>query len=176
MKKFVVVALLACVAGCGGNGIIVKRFEPDHVLHCSELRKLDKVADLKGYAGYLDKGDTFPLELSIDDDIIGVKQKSIDIAMKQRLYFMVRMPDDPSPDELRIIERFDWASLSEAEQRRFVERYMLYVSRDALHWAPIYDGKALKQMMGIKGGRFSFGIGMNAENGVKSVLTVKTEK
>jgi hypothetical protein len=175
MKKFSILFLLVFAAGCGGNGIVVKKFDPSHVLHCKELRNLKNVTDLKEYAGYLDKGDTFPLMLSIDDDIIGVKQKSIDIAIKQKLYFMVKMPDDPTKEELRIIEQFDWDSLGEAEQKKFVERYMLYVSRDALHWAPIYDGKALKQVMGIKGDRFSFGIGMTTEDGVKSVLTVKTE-
>lgn len=176
MRNAIAVTLLVFIAGCSGNAVVVKKFEPDHVLHCNELRKLENVTDLKMYAGYLDKGETFPMTLTIDDDIIDVQQKSIDIALKQKLYFMVKMPEDPTLEELRIIEHFDWNSLSEAEQKEFMKRYMLYVSRDALHWAPIYDGKALKQVMGIKSGRFSFGMGMSTEDGMKSVMTITTER
>jgi hypothetical protein len=59
---------------------------------------------------------------------------------------------------------------------KFFERYMLYLSSDARRWAPLYDGMALKQVMGIKGVTFALGFEMDQKEGVKSVLIVKTEK
>jgi hypothetical protein len=175
MKKLILLSLCLFVAGCGGNGIVVKKFKPAYIVHVPELQKLDNVADLKNYAGYLDKGDSFPLELNFDDNILGVRQKSIDIVMKKRLFFMVKVPDNPTKEELLRIEKLDFDTMSEAEQKSFFSRYMLYVATDAEHWAPMNDGRALKRVLGIKGGTFSFGIGMNKAEGVKSVLTMKTE-
>jgi hypothetical protein len=176
MKKTFVLLLLLLAAGCSGNNIVVRKFDSAHVRQCRELQKLDNMADLKNYAGYLDKGDTFPLALNVDNNIIGVSQKSIDMVMKQKLYFMVKMPENPTKEELEKLENFDWNSMSKSEQEKFFERYMLYVSVDAEHWAPMYDGKALKHVLGIKSGTLSFGIGMDKKEGVKSVLTVKTER
>jgi hypothetical protein len=176
MKKIILLSLFVFVAGCGGNGIVVREFDSAHVLPCNKLQKLENAADLKNYIGYLDKGDTFPLTLNIDNDILGVNQKTIDIVMKRKLYFMVKMPENPTKEELEIVEKLSWDSMSKSELEKFFERYMLYVSVDAVHWAPLYDGKALKQVLGIKGGTFSFGIGMDKKEGVKSVLTVKTER
>ena len=178
MKKSVLMLLLILTAGCGGNNIVVREFDSAHVLHCRELQKIDKITDLKNYAGYLDKGDIVPMELNIDNDIIGVRQKSIDLVIKQKLYFMAKIPENPSKEELAKLENFDksMASMSKAEQSEFFERYMLYVSVDAVHWAPVYDGKALKYVSGIKRGTFFFGVGADKKDGVKSVLTVKTER
>jgi hypothetical protein len=176
MKKIVLLATFVFLAGCGGNSIIVKEFDSAHIRPCRDLQQLENVSDLRNYAGYLDKGDTFPLELDIENDILGVGQKSIDIVMKKKLYFSVKLPDNPTKEELERIEKLDFDSMSQAEQEEFFQRYMLYVSQDALHWAPMYDGKALKQVLGIKSGTFSFGIGMTPKEGLKSVLAIKTQK
>jgi len=176
MKNVFLLILLVCTAGCGGNNIVVKKFDPSHVVHVRTLEKLDNITDLKNYAGYLDKGDTFPLKLEIDNDIIGVNQKAIDIAMKQKLYFMVKMPENPTKEELTRVEKLDFDSMSDSERESFFKRYMLYVGTDAEHWAPMSDGRALKNVLGIKGGTFSVGFGMDQKEGVKSVLTVKTTK
>lgn len=174
MKKMTLLFLFVFAAGCGGTNIVVKKFEPSHIRHVRELEKLDNVAELKNYAGYLDKGDIFPLKLDIDNNILGVNQKSIDILIKQRLYFMVKVPENPTKEELARLEKLDFDKMSKAELESFFSRYMLYVGTDAEHWAPMYDGRALKQVLGIKSGTFSLGFGMDKKEGVKSVLTVKT--
>ena len=175
MKKLILLSLCLFIAGCGGNGIVVKKFEPANIVHIPDLKKLDNIAELKNYAGYLEKGESFPLEINIDNDILGVRQKSIDIVMKKRLYFMVKMPENPTKEELERLKKLDFDSMSEAELKRFFSRYMLYLGTDAEHWAPLYDGRALKRVLGVKSGKFSFGLGMNNTEGIKSVLTVKTE-
>ncbi len=176
MKKGLMLILLVLVSGCGGNNIVVKKFEPSHIRHVRELEKLDNIAELKDYAGYLDKGDTFPLKLDIDNNILGVNQRYIDILIKQRLYFMMKLPENPTKEELAKLEKLDFENMSKSEQEYFFSRYMLYVGTDAEHWAPMYDGRALKRVLGIKGGTFSLGFGMDKKEGVKSVLTVKTQK
>ncbi len=176
MKKGLLLLLLVLVSGCGGNNIVVKKFEPTHVVHVSQLEKLDNIADLKNYAGYLNKGDTFPLKLDIDSNIVGIRQKTLDIVLKQKLYFMMKLPENPTKEELAKLEKLDFANMSKSEQESFFSRYMLYVGTDAEHWAPICDGRALKRVLGIKGGTFSLEFGMDEKEGVKSVLTVKTEK
>lgn len=176
MRKIILLVLFVFAAGCGGNDIVVRKFEPSHIRHVSELEKLDNVAELKDYAGYLDKGDTFPLKLDIDSNILGVNQKSLDIMIKQRLYFMVKLPENPTKEELARLEKLDFDKMTKSEMDSFFRRYMLYVGTDAEHWAPMYDGRALKQVLGIKGGTFSLGFGMDKKEGVKSVLSVKTVK
>ncbi len=176
MKKGILLIFLVLLSGCGGNNIVVKKFEPAHVLPVRELQKLGNIADLKNYAGYLEKGDTFPLTLNIENDVIGINQKSIDVAIKRKLYFMVKMPENPTMEELARLEKLDFESMSKSELKNFFSRYMLYVGTDAEHWAPMYDGRALKSVLGIKRGSFSVGFGMDKKEGVKSVLTVKTEK
>jgi hypothetical protein len=176
MKKGLLLLLVVVIAGCGGNGIVVRKYESSHVRHYSDMQKLDNVAELNNYAGYMDKGDSFPLELNIDNDIVGVKQKSIDLEIKQRLYFMVKVPKDPTKEELERVAKLDFTSMSSSEQQNFFRRYMLFLSMDAEHWAPLYDGRALKKVLEIRKGSFSFGVGMDKDKGVKSVLTVKTEK
>ncbi len=176
MKKGLLLLLLVLMTGCGGNSIVVKKFDPAFVLHVPELQKLNNPADIKKYAGYLDKGDTFPLELNFDNDTVGFRQKSIDVEIKQRLYFMMKMPENPTKEELDRLGKLNFEKMSESELMDFFSRYMLYVSKDAEHWAPMYDWPALKQVLGIKRGTFSFGVGMEKDKGVKSVFTVKTEK
>jgi len=178
MKKAILLLLFLIPAGCGGNGGVVKKFDPAHVVHVSELQKLGDLAEFRNYAGYLDKGDTFPLKLDIDFDLGSVRQNSVDIVMNRKVYFMIEMPENPTREDLEILNNLESAliSMSDAERMKFFERYMLYLSSDAWRWAPLYDGKALKEVMGLKGGSFALGFGMDPKEGLKSVLTIKTVK
>jgi hypothetical protein len=178
MKRIILLSLFVFAAGCGGTNIVVKEFDSAHLLNFHDLQKMDNIAEIRNNAVYLDKGDSFPLGLNIDDDIIGVKQKSIDIVLKEKLYFMLKLPENPSKEELAKLENIEkyLASMSKSELMEFFERYMLFVSRDAKHWAPIYDGKALKEVLGIKQGHFTFGFGMDRKQGVISILSARTEK
>jgi hypothetical protein len=176
MKKGLLLLLLMMMSACVGNNIIVKKYEPALVIHYSDLQKLENVSDLKKYAGYIDKGETLPLELKIENDMVGIKQKIIDIEIKRRIYFMMKLPENPTKEELEKLAKLDFASMSEAEMKNFFKRYMLYLSIDAEHWAPLYDGRALKHVLGIKKGTFSLGIGADKDKGIKSIFTLKTEK
>lgn len=89
---------------------------------------------------------------------------------------MLKFPENPTKEELEKLTKMDFTALSEAELKEFFSRYMLYISIDAKHWAPIYDGWAVKKVLGIKRGIFGFGLGMDKDKGIKFTLTLRTEK
>ena len=64
MKKYAISILLFALAGCTANSIVLKEFKPEYVIHHRDLQKLKTAEELSNYVVYLDKGDTFPLELS----------------------------------------------------------------------------------------------------------------
>jgi hypothetical protein len=98
---------------------------------------------------------------------------------KEKIYFMVKMPNNLSMDELKKLNTADAHSLSEmdADQRKaFFKDYMLYVSKDAAHWAPLNDGKALKKVLGFRSGIISFGMMASTTKGLGACLNLKTVK
>ena len=179
MNKFTILILFLLIAGCAGTNIITKEFRPENTIHCSKLDKPGSISALNDYAVYLDKGDRFPLELSFDTDIIGIADKKIDMEAKQKLFFMLKMPENLSKDELSVLENLSKkkiSEMSESDKRKFFANFMLYISKDATEWAPVSDIKAIKKVFGSKGGTISFGMGMSKKEGVWSYLNVKEVK
>jgi len=179
MKKFTILILVLVIAGCAGTNIIKKEFRPENTLHYSRLDKLESIPALYTYAIYLDKGDRFPLELSLDTDIIEIADRKIDIVAKQKLFFMLRIPEKLSKEELSGLENLSKdkiSEMSETEKRTFFEYFMLYISKNATEWAPVSDIKAVKKLFGSKGGTISFGMGMSKKDGIWSYLNVKEVK
>lgn len=192
--SFACALIVFLVAGCGGN-VVVKKIAPDHIVHLREYRQLDGVKNfyryagyidknntgdrilprldgveaLKEYAGYLDKGDTFPLFLSLDNDVVGVSgQDPVTMLVRQKFYFMMTPPDRLSKEGLAELEKVDVRSIpsmSESDKARYWHGFMLYVSRDAVTWAPAWDWRALREALGIKSGSYSFGAGLSDKEG-----------
>jgi hypothetical protein len=176
MKKLTILTLFLLIAGCAGTNIISKEFRPENTIHYSQLEKLGSISALNSYAVYLDKGDRFPLELSIDTDIIGIADKKIDMEAKQKLFFMLKMPENLSKEKLTELEDLSKekiSEMSESDKRKIFANYMLYISRDATEWAPVSDIKAIKKVFGSKGGTISFGVGISEKQGIRSYLDVK---
>lgn len=180
MKKIAILILILLIAGCAGTNIISKKFRPENTIHYSQLDKLESTpTDLNSYAVYLDKGDRFPLELSLDTDIIGIANGKIDMVAKQKLFFMLRIPENLSIEELAELENLSKekiSEISESDKRKLFANLMLYISRNATEWAPISDIKAIKKVLGSKGGTISFGMGMSKKEGIWSYLNVKEVK
>ena len=173
MKKMMLFVPLVLILGCAQTGIVVKEFRPDHVVHVSAIQKLDAAADLDDYVWYLDKGDTFPLELDLDSGILGVTEKKVTMVVKERVCFRVKMPQGLSREqrsELENLSREQLSAMSDAEKENFYKDFMMYVSRDCVRWAPYNDLQALKDILGIRGGSLSLGMGMTRKDGVWSTL------
>ena len=112
MKRHAIVILVFVFAGCATSSIVVKEFDPEHVIHHRDLQKLESAAALSNYVVYLDKGDTFPLMVSLDTSIVGIADKGIDIVAKRRLFFMLQVPESLSREELAEFEGMDGEKLS----------------------------------------------------------------
>jgi len=179
LKKITVLILIFVMGGCAGTNIISKAFKPENIVHYSRLGKLESIPDLNNHAVYLDKGDTFPLELSLDTHIIGIEDRKIDVAAKQKLFFMVKIPENLSEEELAELENLNrekLSKMSESDKRKVFENFMLYISKDAVTWAPVADIESIKKIFGSKGGAISFGMGMSSKKGIWSRLSVKEVK
>lgn len=53
---------------------------------------------------------------------------------------------------------------------------MLYLSRDAIHWAPLNDMRATKEIFGLQGGEISLGISMSETEGIWALFSMKIHK
>jgi hypothetical protein len=174
---FLATALI--MTGCAASGMLTRPVAPGNIMHFSEVKNWDKTKSLNNQVLYVNQGESFPLSLSIDSDFMAVKQDHIDIVAKEKIYFMIKMPSDISETELKRLNTLDAQSVSEMDDRQMktlLKNYMLYLSRDAVHWAPMNDGQAIKEAMGFKSGRVSFGMMASTINGLGASLNLKTIK
>lgn len=179
MKILNMLVLPLFIIGCAHPGIMVKEFNPEQIIHYSKLENLDDGTKLTHYVAYLNEGDTFPMELSMDTGIITIADKKIDLIAQQKLYFLAKMPVNLPKEELARLENLDketWSKMSESDKKKIFKDYMIYISKDAINWVPLSDIKAVKEAFGIKGGRVSFGVGMSREVGIISHLNIETIK
>lgn len=91
--------------------------------------------------------------------------------------YLPKVPEDLTREEEAALENFtteSFMALSDAEKEQFLRRFMLYLSRDAVSWAPFMDPAALKKVLGIKSGSFAFGLGMGKKEGLKATFNIAT--
>jgi hypothetical protein len=172
-------AMTVAMAGCAASGVMTKSFEPSSFMHFTEVKKWDETKSLNNQVLYVNPGETLPLSLSIDSDFMAVKQGHIDIVAKEKLYFTVKMPSDLSMGELKKLNTINVQKLSEMDddqRKAFFKNYMIYVSKDAVHWAPLCNGEAIKKVLGFSSGRLSFGMMASTTNGLGASLGLKTVK
>lgn len=171
--------MVLSMAGCSSQKILVRPFRSENIFHISQLKNWKDAAKLNNCVFYLNKGDSFPLMLSMDTDFMELKQDRIDLVAKQKLYFMIKMPENLGTDELARLRKLDARSFSmmSAHQRAaFLKDYMLFVSKDAQHWAPLYGSKAYRRILGFKKGMVSFAIMAGNNDGLGASLDIRTVK
>lgn len=176
MRIVAIVLITIAMLGCAKPQILERSYSPGQVLSLQQFRVLKDPAAINQHVLYLDKGDTIPLKLRIESDWVAVAQEQVDIVVKQRFFMHVRLPDTFSPEDLetlRALKPEQMAALSPGEQQALLKGIMLFVSKDGTRWAPLSDRKALKQVLGIKGGTLSLGMAMNKTDGVWGMLSIK---
>ena len=172
-------ALTVTMAGCASPGVLTKPSDPGSILHFSEVKNWDETRNMNNQVFYVNQGETLPLSLSIDSDFMALKQDHIDIVAKEKLYFMVKMPGDLSIDELKRLNAMDAQRLNDmddAQRKAFLKDYMIYLSKDAVRWAPLNSSRALKEVLGFSSGRISFGMMFSTTKGVGASLGLETVK
>ena len=75
MRKSITLFFVFLLAGCAPTKVVVKKVNPDQVIHYSQLQKLEKLASLYNTVAYVDKGETIPMEISLDSDFVAFKEK-----------------------------------------------------------------------------------------------------
>lgn len=177
LQAWIVLFVVIVVTSCAGNKILTRPSAPNQLIHYSELKGMDETRNLNNCVFYVNKGESIPLKLSMETDFMEFKQDQVDIIAKQRLYFMIKMPENLSANELAKLNQLDARSFSEmsgAQRAAFLKNYMLYVSKDAVRWAPLYGSRAYREVLGFKKGLLSFGILASTGDGLKASLDIRT--
>jgi hypothetical protein len=175
MRKLAALCFIFAIAGCASTGVVVKKVNPDQIIHYSQLQKeWEKVGGMYNPVAYVDKGETIPMEISFDNDLIGLKDKKVDFILKERIYFRFENLSGEEWAALRNLDEEKLSKMSDAEKGKYLKNLML--STDAIHWAQVVNRKAMKELLGIKGGSIAVGLGMTKEGGIKSTLKIKTTK
>ena len=172
-------AMTVSMAGCAAPGVLTKPSDPNRIMHFTEVKKWDETKNMNNQVFYVNQGETLPLSLSMDSDFMALKQDHVDVVAKEKLYFMVKMPGDLSIDELKRLNTMDAQRLNEmddAQRKAILKDYMIYLSKDAVRWAPMNSAKALKEVLGFSSGRVSFGMMFSTSMGVGASLDLKTVK
>ncbi len=164
---------------CSGQKVLTKPTDPGYVHHFSELKGWDGTGSLNNYVAFVDKGDIISMAIFLDTDFMEFKQNRIELVAKKKIYFRVEMPDPLPKEELAKLNEISAQGVSgwsSDQKKAFFRNYILYVSTDAVHWAPLYGKNALQEVLGYKTGMVSFGMKMSTADGLGAVLNIKTVK
>ena len=174
-----VLALVLLMTGCVSSKVLTKPSSAEKMIHYSELPTLGESINLNNYVLYVNAGESIPLKISMETDFMEFGQDHVDIVAKQKLYFMIKMPEDLTSEELARLSKLearDFSEMTPRQRRKFMKNYMLFVSKDAEHWAPLYGSKAYRQVLGFRGGMLSFGVMASTTDGLGASLDIRTVK
>lgn len=168
---------LIAVMGCSGHKVLTKPTDPQKMLHFSELKNWDETKSLNNHVLYVDKGDSIPLAVSLTTDFLKFKQPQMELVAKKKLYFRIQMPDNLTKEEMARLNQITArgiAKMPAAEMKSFFDDYMLYLSTDARHWAPINSKNVIKEVLDFKMGTMSAGLKASTTDGLGASLSIQT--
>ncbi|MFH1154899.1 MAG: hypothetical protein V1793_13890 [Pseudomonadota bacterium] len=179
LYPLIILGVAAALAGCSGSGVTVRPVSGMTMIHYTQLKDLDESRNLNNLVLYVDEGESIPLRLSMETDFMAFKQDHVDLVAKQRLYFMIRMPENLSAEEMSRLKEVDartFSGMSDQDRAAFMKDFMIYISRDATTWAPLCKGTAYRQVLDFKEGRFSLGVMASTTEGLGASLDIRTVK
>lgn len=142
----------------GTGGILVKQVAPEDMVHYSQIHSF---ADLpltdNTYILYFSQGDKIPLQIVLNNDFVEVDDKKISLVAKRNIYFMIK---DPERDE-------------ETNGYKITSDSKIFISFDAVRWAPIHNSDGFKKIAGFTEENVIFGFEVDNQHGVQSNLTIE---
>lgn len=153
---------ISLIAGCAKPGIVLQDYEPEQIIHYSQMQNVENLSDS---IVYLNAGDSIPVKMTLDSELFDITHEDIHLILKQKLFFRTIIPERFDTEDL--------SAMSEQERQRFYKSFKIYLSPDSKQWALYTDIKAIEQIFGIKGGTFSFGMGLTKEEGLKLILSTR---
>ena len=172
-------AVILAITGCAPQKVLVHPSSPDKMIHYADLQMWDETKSLNGHVIYVNQGETIPLKISLESDFMTSEQDHIDLVAKQKRYSMVKMPENLSTEErskINALTEHDVGNMSDKQRMDFFKNYMLYISRDATHWAPLYGSRAYREVLGFKEGTISLGLMAGTREGLAANLNIRTIK
>lgn len=68
------------------------------------------------------------------------------------------------------------SAMEPQKQADIFKDFMLFVSKDGVHWAPLSGRNAVREVLGYKEGRFSFGMMAGQSEGLEASLDIRVIK
>ncbi len=164
-RFFNILMMMAITVGCTEPSIIFQDFKTEQIIHYSQMKNIENISN---YAVYLNKGDKIPFKLILDSELLDIANEEFNLILKQKVYFRLRIPEGINAEHK--------SAMSEEDKQKLLKNFMIYLSSDAKRWAPYTDIKAVEQVFGLKGGSFSFGMGVTKEDGLRIFLNAKINR
>ncbi len=176
MRILVIFLIFFGLFGCASPQIVEQHFEQEKILHMSCAHEVKDSNTISNYVFYLNQGDTVPIKLQIKSNLIDFVENQVDLVLKKKLYFRLEIAENTSREDLEKILTITPEQMSEADPREFrdlLEKFRLFVSGNGTSWALLTDKKGVKQILGLKGGELSLGMGLNRGEGMWFLFSLK---
>lgn len=171
--------LLLIMGGCAGGKVVTQSFPQEKIIHYTAINELEESLHPEQYVVYINAGEKVPLKLSMESDFLDFSQDHIDLVAKQKLYFRLEVPKNMTAAQWQEIRKMDARAISAMEPQKqadFFKDFMLLISKDCVHWAPLSDRDAVREVLGYKEGRFSFGMMAGQPEGLGASLDIRITK
>lgn len=166
ISRFSIILITVIITvGCAKPKIIYQDYKPEQIIHYSQMKDIENISS---YVFYLNKGDKIPLKMSINSELADIAYEDIHLILKQKVFFRIKFQEGFDINEA--------AALNEKDKIKIARNLIIYISPDSKRWASYTDLKTVEQIFGLKGGSFSFGMGLTKEEGLKIFLHLKTDR
>lgn len=171
--------LLLITGGCAGGKVVTQSFPQEKIIHYTAINELEESLHPEQYVVYINEGEKVPLKLSMESDFLDFSQDHIDLVAKQRLYFRLEVPKNMTAAQWQELKKMDARAISAMEPQKqadIFKDFMLFISKDGVHWAPLSGRNAVREVLGYKEGRFSFGMMAGQSEGLGASLDIRVIK
>lgn len=179
IRKMMIVVLVCSLFGCAQHRIVEESFGRDRIYTLNEFRTLREPPDISNSVICLQPGDIVPVKLNLTSEWFGIEPGEVELVAKRKIFFRVALPKNISQERMERLFALNSSKLlemSRSEKAVLFEGVMLYLSKDAVQWAPLNDKRALKEVFDIQGGTLTAGMGMNETEGMWVALKLETIK
>lgn len=178
MRRYHLLLLLVlALAGCAKSSAVLRDpVAPERIRPVTDFATFTDPAQFADHVAMLEAGEKVPLKLHMENDWFGVEEEAIHLVVKKRVYMRLALPKDFPPEKLARLLKLDdksLATLTPEQEADLFKGVTLLASPDAVNWAPVGDGQAVKDVFDIKSGKLSLGMGLVQSDGFWAVLTLK---
>ena len=171
--------LLLIMGGCAGGKVVTQSFPQGKIIHYTAINELEESLHPEQYVVYINEGEKIPLKLSMASDFLDFSQDHIDLVAKQKLYFRIEVPKNMTAAQWQELTKMDAQAISAMEPQKQADMFkdfMLYISKDGVRWAPLSGRNAVREVLGYKEGRLSFGMMAGQSEGLEASLDIRVIK